>query len=128
MTTSEPVLLCRDDDGVRTLTLNRPQRRNAIDARLWEELADALRAAARDDLGALVITGAGGAFCSGADVGTGENIHPRHKLRRLSEVALALHELAVPTIAKVTGVAVGAGWNLALGCDLVVATPESRFC
>lgn len=57
MTTSEPVLLCRDDDGVRTLTLNRPQRRNAIDARLWEELADALRAAARDDLGALVITG-----------------------------------------------------------------------
>ena len=128
MTTSEPVLLCRDDDGVRTLTLNRPQRRNAIDARLWEELADALRAAARDDLGALVITGAGGAFCSGADVGTGENIHPRHKLRRLSEVALALHELAVPTIAKVTGVAVGAGWNLALGCDLVVATPEARFC
>ena len=128
MTTSEPVLLCRDDGGVRTLTLNRPHRRNAIDAQLWEELADALCAAARDDLRALVITGAGGAFCSGADVGTGETIHPRHKLRRLSEVALALHELAVPTIAKVTGVAVGAGWNLALGCDLVVATPESRFC
>jgi 2-(1,2-epoxy-1,2-dihydrophenyl)acetyl-CoA isomerase len=49
-------------------------------------------------------------------------------LRRLTDVALALHELAVPTIAKVTGVAVGAGWNLALGCDFVVATPESRFC
>ena len=47
---------------------------------------------------------------------------------RLTDVALALHELAVPTVAKVTGVAVGAGWNLALGCDLVVATPESRFC
>ncbi|MDY6999069.1 MAG: enoyl-CoA hydratase-related protein [Actinomycetota bacterium] len=128
MSTAEPVLLTDDDDGVRTLTLNRPHRRNAIDAQLWQELADALRAAARDDLRALVITGAGGAFCSGADVGTGETIHPRHKLRRLSEVALALHELAVPTIAKVTGVAVGAGWNLALGCDLVVATPESRFC
>lgn len=41
---------------------------------------------------------------------------------------MALHELAVPTVAKVTGVAVGAGWNLALGCDLVVATPESKFC
>ena len=128
MTGTEQVLLVGDDDGVRTLTLNRPHRRNAIDAQLWEELADALRAAARDDLRALVITGAGGAFCSGADVGTGETIHPRHKLRRLSEVALALHELAVPTIAKVTGVAVGAGWNLALGCDFVVATPESRFC
>lgn len=123
------VLLSSDRDGVRTLTLNRPERKNALDARLWVELADALRAAKRDrGLRALVITGAGGAFCSGADVATGEDIHPRYKLERLTDVALALHELAVPTIAKVTGVAVGAGWNLALGCDLVVATPESRFC
>lgn len=123
------VLLIDDRDGVRTLTLNRPDRKNALDAQLWVELADALRATKRDrDVRALVITGAGGAFCSGADIGTGENIHPRYKLDRLTDVALALHELAVPTVAKVTGVAVGAGWNLALGCDLVVATPESRFC
>ncbi|MCV7283427.1 enoyl-CoA hydratase/isomerase family protein [Mycolicibacterium flavescens] len=123
------VLLSSDRDGVRTLTLNRPERKNAINAQLWEELADALRAAARDtELRALVVTGAGGAFCSGADIGTPEDIHPRHKLRKLTDVALALHELAVPTIAKVTGVAVGAGWNLALGCDFVVATPGSRFC
>ncbi|MGV0645725.1 enoyl-CoA hydratase-related protein [Mycolicibacterium sp. XJ2546] len=126
---AEPVLRSTDTDGVRTLTLNRPARKNAINPQLWEELADALRAAARDtDLRALVITGAGGAFCSGADISTPEDIHPRHKLRRLTEVALALHELTVPTIAKVTGVAVGAGWNLALGCDFVVATPESTFC
>ncbi|WP_255728114.1 enoyl-CoA hydratase/isomerase family protein [Mycobacterium sp. IDR2000157661] len=123
------MLLTSDCDGVRTLMLNRPQRKNAINAQLWEELADALRTAARDTaLRALVVTGAGGAFCSGADIGTGEDIHPRHKLRRLTDVALALHELSVPTIAKVTGVAVGAGWNLALGCDFVVATPGSRFC
>ena len=123
------VLLIDDRDGVRTLTLNRPDRKNALDAQLWVELADALRATKRDrDVRALVIAGAGGAFCSGADIGTGENIHPRYKLDRLTDVALALHELAVPTVAKVTGVAVGAGWNLALGCDLVVATPESRFC
>lgn len=123
------MLLTSECDGVRTLTLNRPDRKNAINAQLWEELADSLRAAARDtDLRALVITGAGGAFCSGADIGTPEDIHPRHKLRRLTDVALALHELSVPTIAKVTGVAVGAGWNLALGCDFVVATPEARFC
>jgi enoyl-CoA hydratase/carnithine racemase len=113
--TLDQVLLCSDRDGVRTLTLNRPHRKNAIDAQLWVELADALRATARDDgVRALVITGAGGAFCSGADIGTGEDIHPRHKLRRLTDVAMALHELAVPTVAKVTGVAVGAGWNLAL--------------
>jgi 2-(1,2-epoxy-1,2-dihydrophenyl)acetyl-CoA isomerase len=123
------VLVTSDRDGVRTLTLNRPERKNAINARLWEELADALRAAARDtELRGLIITGAGGAFCSGADISTPEDVHPRHKLRRLTDVALALHELSVPTIAKVTGVAVGAGWNLALGCDFVVATPESRFC
>jgi enoyl-CoA hydratase/carnithine racemase len=125
----EQVLLSVDLDGVRTLTLNRPDRKNAINPQLWTELADALRAAARDrDLRALVITGAGGAFCSGADISTPEDVHPKDKLRRLTEVALALHELTVPTIAKVAGVAVGAGWNLALGCDFVVATPESRFC
>ena len=126
--TEERPLLVTDDDGVRTLTLNRPERKNAINPQLWHELADALRATARDDVRVLVITGAGGAFCSGADIASPEDIHPRHKLRRLTDVALALHELAVPTIAKVTGVAVGAGWNLALGCDFVVATPESRFC
>ena len=123
----EQVLLSAELDGVRTLTLNRPDRKNAINPQLWTELADALRAAARDDLRAFVITGAGGAFCSGADISTPEDIHPRHKLRRLTDVALALHELTVPTIAKVAGVAVGAGWNLALGCDFVAATPESRF-
>ncbi len=129
MTRDEPVLLSDDRDGIRTLTLNRPHRKNAIDAELWRDLAEALRAADRDrGVRALVLTGAGGAFCSGADIGTGEDIHPRHKLHRLTDVAMALHELAVPTVAKVTGVAVGAGWNLALGCDLVVATPESRFC
>ena len=123
------MLLSSERDGVQTLTLNRPDRKNAINAQLWIELADALRAAARDrDLRALVITGAGGAFCSGADISTPDDIHPKDKLRRLTEVALALHELTVPTIAKVAGVAVGAGWNLALGCDFVVATPESRFC
>jgi 2-(1,2-epoxy-1,2-dihydrophenyl)acetyl-CoA isomerase len=126
--TEEQVLLSSDHDGVRTLTLNRPDRKNAINPQLWHELADALRATARDDVRVLVITGAGDAFCSGADISVPEDIHPRHKLRRLTDVALALHELAIPTVAKVTGVAVGAGWNLALGCDFVVATPESRFC
>ena len=123
------MLLSSDRDGVRTLTLNLPDRKNSINAQLWVALADGLRTAARDgDLRTLVITGAGGAFCSGADISTPEDIHPQHKLRSLTEVALALHELTVPTIAKVTGVAVGAGWNLALGCDVVVATPESKFC
>ena len=123
-----PVLLTEDCDGVRTLTLNRPRRKNAINPELWIALRDALNAAGRDrSVRALVITGSGGSFCSGADISASDDIHPKYKLQRLTDVALALHELPIPTVAKVTGVAVGAGWNLALGCDLVVATPESTF-
>ncbi len=126
--TDGPVLLSEDRDGVRTLTLNRPRRKNAINPELWIALRDALNDAGRDrSVRALVITGAGGSFCSGADISVPDDVHPKYKLQRLTDVALALHELAIPTIAKVTGVAVGAGWNLALGCDLVVATPESTF-
>ena len=126
---NEPVLLCTDRNGARTLTLNRPHRKNAINRDLWIALADALAAAGHDNgVRAVILTGAGDAFCSGADIATPDDSHPVDKLRLLTDVALALHELPRPTIAKVTGVAVGAGWNLALGCDLVVATPESRFC
>lgn len=127
--TDESVLLCSDHNGVRTLTLNRPHRKNAINGDLWAALRDAFVEAGKDRaVRALVITGAGGAFCSGADISDPvRDIHPVHRMRTLTDVALLLHELPMPTIAKVTGVAVGAGWNLALGCDLVVASPESRF-
>ena len=127
--TDGPVLLSEDRDGVRTLTLNRPRRKNAINPQLWRALRDALNEAGRDrSVRALMITGAGGSFCSGAYISVPDDVHPKYKLQRLTDVALALHELPIPTVAKVTGVAVGAGWNLALGCDLVVATPESTFC
>lgn len=118
-----------DDRGaVRTLTLSRPHRKNAINPALWSALRDAL-SAIRDDgtVRAVVLTGDGGAFSSGADLAEISDMHPADKMRQLTDVALLLHELPVPTVAKVTGVAVGAGWNLALGCDLVAATPESTF-
>lgn len=125
----ESVLLKHDADGVRTLTLNRPRRKNAIDGELMTSLREAFTAAADDrDVRVLVLTGAGGDFCSGADLSAVfEGVHPMYKMRRYSELSLLLHELPIPTIAKVDGVAVGAGWNLALGCDFVVATPEARF-
>ncbi|WP_066471503.1 enoyl-CoA hydratase/isomerase family protein, partial [Skermania pinensis] len=123
-----PVLLSDDRSGVRTLTLNRPHRRNAIDAELWVALADAFRAVAADrSVRALVLTGADGAFCSGADISVPDNAHPIYRMRALTDVANLLHELPLPTVAKVAGPAFGAGWNLALGCDLVVSTPESTF-
>ncbi|GAB2960874.1 enoyl-CoA hydratase-related protein [Streptomyces pseudoechinosporeus] len=126
--TEQPILLSSDTRGVRTLTLNRPHRKNAINPELWTALRDAMTEATHNPaVRALVLTGAGDSFCSGADIKADDTRHPQDKLRALNEVTLLLHELPIPTIAKVTGVAVGAGWNLALGCDLVVATPEARF-
>ncbi|CAG7648092.1 enoyl-CoA hydratase/isomerase family protein [Actinacidiphila bryophytorum] len=136
----QPLLQSRDG-GVLTLTLNRPHRRNAIDSPLWAAFGEALVTAADDpQVRALVITGAGGAFCAGLDLagagdgghpldvsGRGPGSHPLEEMRRANELALRLHDLPIPVVAKVTGAAVGAGWNLALGCDLVVASPQARF-
>jgi enoyl-CoA hydratase/carnithine racemase len=84
----DSALLCSDRNGVRTLTLNRPQRKNAINRELWIALADALRAAGNDrEVRAVVITGAGDAFCSGADISAPDDSHPMHKLQRLTDVA-----------------------------------------
>jgi enoyl-CoA hydratase/carnithine racemase len=121
-------------DGVVTVTMNRPGRKNAINGAMLRELRDVLAdVEARADDRVLVVGGAGGAFCSGADLGdaegpTGDPDAPALvAMRRLGDVALALHRLAKPTIAKVDGVAVGAGLSLALGCDLVVASERARF-
>ncbi|MDI3419195.1 enoyl-CoA hydratase/isomerase family protein [Streptomyces luteolus] len=128
----EPVLLTERTEGVLTLTLNRPRRKNALDPALWSALGEALADAGTDpEVRAVVLTGAGGDFCAGADLSAraGESAppHPLHRMRKINDIALLLHELPKPTVAKVDGVAVGAGWNLALGCDLVVATPRARF-
>ena len=120
-------------EGVVTITLDRPEKKNAINLLMWDELLATLREVA--DSGedrVLVITGAGGAFCSGADLsgGAGDVVGHRHHLssmRHVGDVALTLHRLPQPTIAKVGGVAAGAGANLALGCDLIVASDEARF-
>jgi len=123
-------LLVEQDDSVLTVTLNRPQVRNAMNDQMWDELLDVFRRAATDDtVRVIVMAGAGGAFCSGADLSgtSGLMQQPLVHMRHVGDVALALHRLPKPTIAKVAGVAAGAGCNLALGCDLVVASEEARF-
>lgn len=124
----ETLLLDRSD-GIATLTLNRPERKNAANGVMWGELLEVfreLRHRAEDRV--VVITGAGDAFCSGADLGGGrEDRHQLAAMRHIRDVALALHDLPQPTIAKVNGVAAGAGCNLALGCDLIVASDRARF-
>ncbi|MCQ4129062.1 enoyl-CoA hydratase-related protein [Rhodococcus erythropolis] len=114
--------------GIITITLNRPRVKNALDAEGWAALGDALEAVASDpDARVLIITGAGGDFCSGTDLGGKKDEHPTTSLRRLNRAASALMELPIPVIARVEGVAVGAGWNIALCCDFVVASTTARF-
>jgi enoyl-CoA hydratase/carnithine racemase len=117
-------------DGVVTVTLNRPERLNAITADMWGALASLFGEIARSqDDRVVVITGAGDAFSSGADLGgsTDRGGHPLPHMRRVGDAAMALHRLPKPTIARVDGVAAGAGANLALGCDLVAVSDRSRF-
>ena len=127
--TAENPVLTDLSCGVLTVTMNRSHRKNAIDGATWDGLLAAFCRAAEDsEVRALVLTGAGGDFCSGADLsGAPVGHHPLRHMHHVNQVALALHELRVPTIAKVSGVAVGAGWNLALGCDIVVAERGARF-
>jgi 2-(1,2-epoxy-1,2-dihydrophenyl)acetyl-CoA isomerase len=119
-------------DGVVTITLDRPRVKNAMNRVLWEELLGLLGEIAENPQDrAVVITGAGGDFCSGADLaGGGPFEGPNHAsftMSWINQVPLALHRLPKPTIAKVRGVAAGAGLNLALGCDLIVAGEGARF-
>lgn len=122
-----------DRGAVRWLTINRPGRRNAIPGDGWPELERAFSDFGSSSSRVLVVTGAGGAFCSGADLDPNEavamaDVAGRHRrMRSVGAAALALHRLAKPTIAAVDGVAAGAGMNLALGCDLVVASHRARF-
>jgi enoyl-CoA hydratase/carnithine racemase len=123
-------LVIERSGGVLSVMLNRPDKKNAADGPMWRELADVFReAASNEDDRVVVVSGAGGDFCSGADLRDtdGLTMHPLVEMRMIGRTALALHALPKPTIAKVDGVAVGAGCNLALGCDLVVASDRARF-
>jgi len=119
-------------ESIATVTINRPQRKNAVTGDMWAQLAETFRSLSADsDVRCVVITGAGGEFCSGADLSarsaSGKQVHQLAAMRHVNDAALSLHRMPQPTIAKVRGVAVGAGCNMALGCDLVVASETARF-
>jgi enoyl-CoA hydratase/carnithine racemase len=120
-------------ERVRRLTIDRPDRKNAVPADGWPSLATAFDDFERSDDRVLVVTGAGGDFCAGADLDADRlseatSVSAAHRRMKLVErAAIALHRTTKPTIAAVDGVAVGAGMNLALGCDVVIATERARF-
>jgi enoyl-CoA hydratase/carnithine racemase len=127
-------LIVERKDGVVTVTMNRPERKNAANGVMLDELKEIFaQVEDRPDDRVMVLTGAGGAFCSGADLSdpNGPATDPTRsglsRMRRLGDVALGLHHVTKPTIAKVDGVAVGAGLSLALGCDLVVCSDRARL-
>jgi enoyl-CoA hydratase/carnithine racemase len=117
------------DPAVATVTLNRPARKNAVTWPMWQRLLATFRQLALDPVvRVVVLSGAGDDFCSGADLASpSPALHPLIQMDEINNVVLALHRLPKITIARVDGVAVGAGMNLALACDLVVASDRSRF-
>jgi 2-(1,2-epoxy-1,2-dihydrophenyl)acetyl-CoA isomerase len=119
---------------VRWVVIDRPDRKNAIPSpEGWPVLAEAFEEFEESDDRVLVVTGAGGDFCAGADLDperfkAGNSVTDGHRrMKVVARAAMALHRATKPTIAAVDGVAVGAGMNLALGCDVVMATQRARF-
>lgn len=130
------VQLDRDEAGViATVTFSNPGKKNALPSSAWPDVEAAFREVGADQhVRCLVVTGAGDDFCSGADVSgpaeSGEGVRPRHQLeamRAISAAIEALHSVPQPVVARVAGVCVGVGMNIALGCDLVVASDDARF-
>ncbi len=120
-------------DGVALLTLNRPERRNAIDLAMRGEIPDAIARVRSDPaIRAMILTGAGGHFCAGGDISSmqgavGDAAAGRERLRANIGWVEDLVMLDRPVIAAVDGHAAGAGCNLALAADIVLATPAARF-
>lgn len=129
-------LLVGDEGAVRVLTINRPHRRNALTAELAERMrAELDRAASDADVGAVVLTGAGGHFSAGGDAETILEVvaDPTDDaavalMRTFHRLVETIWNSTLPVVAAVSGVAYGGAFNLALACDLVVCSADARFC
>jgi 2-(1,2-epoxy-1,2-dihydrophenyl)acetyl-CoA isomerase len=147
MTTEHRDLIVERHEGVLYLTMNRPDKLNALSDHMITGLLDELNRAAHDrEVGAVVLTGAGRGFCAGGDIGRmrerneGGSAHAHSasageqgiqtrisQLRRSEEVSLLLHEMPKVTIGAINGPAAGAGLSIALACDLRIASDNARF-
>jgi len=125
-------LVVTSSNGIKRIVFNAPERRNAVDAEMVERLLEVVLETAGDDTRVLILTGAGDAFCAGADVkgmlGRAGGFDVTEHLRRLTNPTIAaLREMPKPVIARVHGPAVGIGCNYALAADIRIASTEARF-
>ena len=121
------LVLTNIDEGVATLTLNNPDERNTMTAPMVDAIVASMDAFEADEsVGAVVVTGAGTAFCAGANLGNLQTA-TRESLGNVYEGFLRIARSPLPTLAAVNGPAVGAGMNLALGCDVRIAATRARF-
>jgi 2-(1,2-epoxy-1,2-dihydrophenyl)acetyl-CoA isomerase len=121
----------RKDGAVAVVTIDRPAKKNALTLEMRQSLLDAFGRFAQDEeVRAVVLTGAGDAFCSGADVqamGGGGLAGMRARMRHMHAMIRAVHALDKPVVAAVRGAAAGVGWSLAMACDVIVASESARF-
>ena len=129
-----PKIRVEREDHVVTITLDAPQSKNACTGGMWVAIGRSFRELVHSGARVLVLTGAGGDFCSGADLSGGGETPAEgaptgmlESMRVIADVALAIHECPLPVVAKVDGLCVGAGLGLALAADMTVCSDRSRF-
>src|SRR6266478_675548 len=133
MTDSTEKLLVSLEDGIKRITINRPERRNSVDGETVQLLLAAMKQSSGDGTRVVILTGAGESFCAGADLAaTSErdiaNFDVTRSLREnVNPPIFAMRALPVPIIARVHGHAVGVGCNYALACDLIIASEQAFF-
>jgi 2-(1,2-epoxy-1,2-dihydrophenyl)acetyl-CoA isomerase len=137
LTSHHPNIRVERDGHVATVTIDRPETKNACTGGMWVALGAAFREAAYSGARVVVLTGAGGHFCAGADLspprdGDGGLASPPpannvYAMRVLGDVVLAVHDCPLPVVAKVDGVCVGAGLGLALAADMIWCSDRARF-
>ena len=133
MTDSAEKLIVTLQDGVKRITINRPERRNSVDRETVQALLAAVRHSGEDGTRVVILTGAGDSFCAGADLaatsaGDIANFDVTQSIREnVNPTILAMRALPVPVIARVHGHAVGVGCNYALACDMIIASEQALF-
>ena len=133
MGTAQEIVVSAEANGVATVTLDRPGKRNAVSLAMWRRLAETFsELGSRNDVRVVILTGAGGNFCAGADISEFSTVRADSRSGRIYEAAnesasIAVRDCRKPTIAAISGYGMGGGCALALACDLRVGDATTRM-